>query len=92
MEKDGYTDQDGSIDTDTYMEQDGYMSAENYSEAESYSSAMLDIRLQGGHREGSHHQPGSLDPKKRRKPVSLTIRCPVCGGPAPDHIHFGGMF
>ena len=27
---------------------------------------------------------------RRRKPVSLTIACPVCGGPAPDHIHFGG--
>lgn len=30
--------------------------------------------------------------KKKRAPAPLTISCPVCGGPAPDHIHFGGMF
>ena len=28
--------------------------------------------------------------KKKRKPVNLNIRCPVCGGLAPDHLHFGG--
>ena len=28
--------------------------------------------------------------KKKRKPVNLCIQCPVCGGPAPDHMHFGG--
>ena len=34
--------------------------------------------------------PDSGPVKKRRKPVNLTIKCPVCGGPAPDHVHFGG--
>jgi len=29
--------------------------------------------------------------KKKRAPAPLTISCPVCGGPAPDHIHFGGQ-
>ena len=33
---------------------------------------------------------GSGGEKKRRKPVNLCIECPVCGGPAPDHLHFGG--
>ena len=28
--------------------------------------------------------------KKKRAPAPLTISCPICGGPAPDHIHFGG--
>ena len=28
--------------------------------------------------------------KKKRRPTSLCIECPVCGGPAPDHLHFGG--
>ena len=28
--------------------------------------------------------------KKKRSPASLSILCPVCGGPAPDHVHFGG--
>ena len=28
--------------------------------------------------------------KKKRSPASLSIVCPVCGGPAPDHVHFGG--
>ena len=28
--------------------------------------------------------------KKKRRPADLCIRCPVCGGPAPDHLHFGG--
>ena len=28
--------------------------------------------------------------KKKRAPAALTILCPVCSGPAPDHIHFGG--
>ena len=28
--------------------------------------------------------------KKKRSPASLSIECPVCGGPAPDHVHFGG--
>jgi len=29
--------------------------------------------------------------KKKRRPTSLCIECPVCGGPAPDHLHFGGQ-
>ena len=28
--------------------------------------------------------------KKKRRPADLYIECPVCGGPAPDHLHFGG--
>ena len=28
--------------------------------------------------------------KKKRAPACLSIQCPVCGGPAPDHVHFGG--
>ena len=28
--------------------------------------------------------------KKKRRPANLCIECPVCGGPAPDHVHFGG--
>ena len=28
--------------------------------------------------------------KKKRAPACLNIQCPVCGGPAPDHVHFGG--
>ena len=28
--------------------------------------------------------------KKKRRPANLCIECPVCGGPAPDHLHFGG--
>ena len=28
--------------------------------------------------------------KKKRLPACLSILCPVCGGPAPDHQHFGG--
>ena len=28
--------------------------------------------------------------KKKRRPANLSIECPVCGGPAPDHLHFGG--
>ena len=28
--------------------------------------------------------------KKKRRPANLCISCPVCGGPAPDHVHFGG--
>ena len=28
--------------------------------------------------------------KKKRLPTCLSILCPVCGGPAPDHQHFGG--
>ena len=37
--------------------------------------------------------PGLLDPanlKKKRRPANLCIDCPVCGAPAPDHLHFGG--
>ena len=30
--------------------------------------------------------------KKKRRPTSLCIECPVCGGPAPDHLHFGGIY
>jgi len=33
-------------------------------------------------------EPGA---KKKRSPASLSIVCPVCGGPAPDHVHFGGQ-
>ena len=29
--------------------------------------------------------------KKKRRPTNLCIECPVCGGPAPDHLHFGGI-
>ena len=29
--------------------------------------------------------------KKKRRPANLCISCPVCGGPAPDHVHFGGF-
>ena len=29
--------------------------------------------------------------KKKRRPANLCIECPVCGGPAPDHLHFGGI-
>jgi len=29
--------------------------------------------------------------KKKRAPACLSIQCPVCGGPAPDHVHFGGQ-
>lgn len=29
--------------------------------------------------------------KKKRRPAVLCIECPVCGGPAPDHVHFGGQ-
>jgi len=29
--------------------------------------------------------------KKKRRPANLSIECPVCGGPAPDHLHFGGQ-
>jgi len=38
--------------------------------------------------------PGLLDPanlKKKRRPANLCIECPVCGAPAPDHLHFGGQ-
>lgn len=28
--------------------------------------------------------------KKKRSPATLNILCPICGGPAPDHVHFGG--
>ena len=28
--------------------------------------------------------------RKKRLPACLSILCPVCGGPAPDHVHFGG--
>ena len=28
--------------------------------------------------------------RKKRQPACLSILCPVCGGPAPDHMHFGG--
>ena len=28
--------------------------------------------------------------KKKRAPTALTIKCSVCGSPAPDHLHFGG--
>ena len=28
---------------------------------------------------------------KMRKSVPLKIKCPVCGRPAPDHLHFGGL-
>ena len=28
--------------------------------------------------------------KKKRRPANLCIECRVCGGPAPDHLHFGG--
>ena len=30
--------------------------------------------------------------KKKRSPACLSIVCPVCGGPAPDHVHFGGKY
>ena len=26
----------------------------------------------------------------KRKAIPLTIICPTCGRPAPDHLHFGG--
>jgi len=29
--------------------------------------------------------------KKKRSPATLNILCPICGGPAPDHVHFGGQ-
>ena len=29
---------------------------------------------------------------KKRAPTALTVDCNVCGGPAPDHIHFGGKY
>ena len=28
---------------------------------------------------------------KKRAPTALTVECGVCYGPAPDHVHFGGM-
>ena len=28
--------------------------------------------------------------KKKRVPASLTIICPICGRPAPEHVYFGG--
>jgi hypothetical protein len=42
----------------------------------------------GGDDGGGWAGQGSM--KKKRKPVNLCIQCPVCGGPAPDHMHFGG--
>ena len=38
--------------------------------------------------EGEVRQEPGL--KRRRSAASLTVLCPVCGGPAPDHLHFGG--
>ena len=38
--------------------------------------------------EGDVRQEPGL--KRRRSAASLTVLCPVCGGPAPDHLHFGG--
>ena len=38
--------------------------------------------------EGEVRQEPGL--KRRRSVASLTVLCPVCGGPAPDHLHFGG--
>ena len=29
--------------------------------------------------------------KKKRAPASLTITCPICSRPAPEHVHFGGI-
>jgi len=34
---------------------------------------------------------GKAGVKKKRRPANLCIECPVCGGPAPDHLHFGGQ-
>jgi len=36
-------------------------------------------------------ESGSGFIKKKRRPANLCIECPVCGGPAPDHVHFGGQ-
>ena len=38
--------------------------------------------------EGEVRQEPGL--KRRRSAASLHVLCPVCGGPAPDHVHFGG--
>jgi len=34
---------------------------------------------------------GKAGVKKKRRPANLCIECPVCGGPTPDHLHFGGQ-
>ena len=42
---------------------------------------------------GQHVQEadtGENGAKKRRKPAELSISCPICRKPAPDHLHFGG--
>jgi hypothetical protein len=42
--------------------------------------------------QAQQNQHGHLDPVtgKKRPPAVLTLPCGVCGGPAPDHKHFGG--
>ena len=40
--------------------------------------------------EEADQESGSGFIKKKRRPANLCIECPVCGGPAPDHVHFGG--
>ena len=40
--------------------------------------------------ESEHDQEIAGIGKKKRRPANLCISCPVCGGPAPDHVHFGG--
>lgn len=41
--------------------------------------------------ESEHDQEIAGIGKKKRRPANLCISCPVCGGPAPDHVHFGGQ-
>ena len=32
-----------------------------------------------------------LQPAYKRPPTALTLQCQICGAPAPDHLHFGGI-
>merc|ERR1712106_34174 len=38
-------------------------------------------------------EPSCLETVKetKRKAIPLTITCPTCGRPAPDHLHYGGQ-
>lgn len=51
----------------------------------------LDVNLEciNGHLETGSCEQTCV--KKKRRPAILCIECPICKGPAPDHLHFGGQ-
>jgi len=75
-----------------FLDQTGYSNSSV--EEECYPSMEEGERVRYPSVEGEEEEEGAQDnkdDKKRRKPVNLCIKCPVCGGPAPDHLHFGGQ-